>query len=149
MEKWSLLYCCLNDTGDESSVVKRGGFVLEAKHEVLSAIVIVPGLLSVKFWNMCPTLLYLKFEFSFLWHKNWKTSDKKGLFTSNVFNLCPLNLFIDIKKTDTMGPSDILAIIHTFTIGATLNSNGGNNGSRQNVTYKQNLKVLDRQNILF
>ena len=115
MERWSLLYFCLNDTGDESSVVKRGGFVLEAKHEVLSAIVIVPGLFSVKFWNVCPILLYLKYGFSFFVAENLKEIRHKGLFRRNI--LTRVHYFIVIRIKDRIGPSPILLVIRIIAIG--------------------------------
>ena len=42
---------------------------------------------------------------------------------------------------EKMGPSSILSVIHTFTIGTVLNLNGGNNGRGLiNVRFKQIFK---------
>ena len=47
---------------------------------------------------------------------------------------------IVIRVTDTIGPSPILSVIHTITIGRMLNVKGGNYGhGLKNVTCKQTL----------
>ena len=60
----------------------------------------------------------------------------KDLFTRNVFYHVSVILFILI-----MGPSSILSVIHTATIGTMLNNNYGNNGHwLKNVTCIHTLK---------